>query len=74
MSQEAVQKVIGRALAEESFRDLLLKSPEQALAGFDLTDGEIRALKGLKRDEFNAAANDLEQRISKWTWRKMVDG
>ncbi len=67
MSAESVKQIIGRAIAEEPFRELLFTNPDQALAGFDLTADEIGALKGLKREEFDAAAGDLEQRISKST-------
>ncbi len=79
MSTEAVKTIIGRAIAEESYRELLFTDPDQALAGFDLTPEEISTLKGLKREEFDAAAGDLEERISKsfagmqfqktdWSW------
>ncbi len=65
MSTESVQKIIGRAIAEEAYRELLFSDPEQALAGFELTSEETSALKGLRRDEFDAAAGDLEERLSK---------
>ncbi len=65
MSAESVQQIIGRAIGDEAFRELLFSKPDQALAGFDLTADEIATLKGLKREEFDAAASDLEQRISK---------
>ncbi len=65
MPAESVKQIIERAIAEEPFRELLFSNPDQALAGFDLTADEIGALKGLKREEFDAAAGDLEQRISK---------
>ncbi len=65
MSAESVQQIIGRAITEEAYRELLFNNPDQALAGFDLTAEETSALKGLKREEFDAAAGDLEQRISK---------
>ncbi len=65
MSAESVQQIIGRAIGDGAFRELLFSNPDQALAGFDLTAEETSALKGLKREEFDAAASDLEQRISK---------
>ncbi len=65
MSKEAVQKVIGRAIADEGFRNLLLNSPDQALAGFDLTADEIGALKRLDRESLSAGAAELEARVSK---------
>ncbi len=79
MSSESMQQIIGRAIAEESYRELLFSNPDQALAEYDLTAEEISALKGLKREEFDAAGGDLEERISKsfvgmqfqktdWSW------
>ncbi len=65
MSAESVQQIIGRAITEEAYRELLFSNPDQALAGFDLTAEETSALKGLKREEFDGAASDLEERISK---------
>ncbi len=65
MSTESVQKIIGRAIGDEAYRELLFSHPDQALEGFDLTQEEITALKGLKREEFDATAGDLEERVSK---------
>ncbi len=65
MSKEAVQKVIGRAIADQTFRNLLLNNPDQALAGFDLTAEEISALKGIDRESLSAGTAELEARISK---------
>ncbi len=67
MSSEAVKEVIGRAVSDEAYRDLLFSKPDEALAGFDLTADETSGLKSIKREEFDSAAGDLDQRISKAT-------
>ncbi len=64
MSAESVKSIIGRAMADQAYRELLFSNPDQALTGFDLTAEETNALKGLKREEFEAATGDLEQRLS----------
>ncbi|HLG70660.1 MAG TPA: hypothetical protein VK009_09590 [Chloroflexota bacterium] len=38
-----LQEVIGCALVDETFKDLLLASPRKALAGFELTPADKRA-------------------------------
>ncbi len=65
MSTEAVQEVIRRAVADETFRNLLLTNPDQALAGLDLSAEEVSVLKGLDRDSLSTGAGELEARISK---------
>ena len=65
MADEAVRKVIGRAIGDLEYRDLLFTNPDSALAGLDLTAEEINVIKGFKRDKFDAAAGEMEQRISR---------
>ena len=60
MSAETVQQVLERALNDETFRDLLAKHPDAALAGYDLTDVE-RAAFGSD----TAKVERLEERVSK---------
>ncbi len=64
MPSKTMQKIIGRAIADAAFRELLLGNPDQALAEYSLTAEEASALKNLKREEFDAPA-ELEQRVSK---------
>ena len=62
MSVENVQKIVGRAVAEAEYRELLFSHPDQALKGYELTDLEVSNLKGLSHEEFDAATGTLEQR------------
>ncbi len=65
MSIESVQKIIGRAMTEAEFRDLLFNDPAKALADYELTEDESNALKELERKNFDTVAQELEQRISR---------
>jgi len=64
MSLGVVQKILGRMVAEREFRILVFTDPDKALAGYDLTEEEIKTLKGLSRDKFDAAAANLDERVS----------
>ena len=64
MSLGVVQKILGRMVAEREFRILVFTDPDKALAGYDLTEAEIKTLKGLSREKFDAAAANLDERVS----------
>jgi hypothetical protein len=64
MSLGVVQKILGRMVAEREFRILVFTDPDKALAGYDLTEEEIKTLKGLSREKFDAAAANLDERVS----------
>jgi len=64
MSLGVVQKILGRMVAEREFRILVFTDPDKALAGYDLTEMEIKTLKGLSREKFDAAAANLDERVS----------
>jgi Ribosomally synthesized peptide prototyped by Frankia Franean1_4349. len=67
MSQEHVQNIIGRAVSDPAFRALLFSDPGKALAGYELTDAEMAALRGLTPEQFDSRAADLETRTSRST-------
>ena len=46
MSAEAVADILGRALRERAFAELLRTEPDRALAGYDLTAAERAAIAG----------------------------
>jgi hypothetical protein len=70
MSSENVQEIITKAVTDEEYRDLLLSDPEKALEGYELTDEETASLKALERDEFEAAAGELDERVSRAAYIK----
>ncbi len=68
MSQKAVHEVIGRAVADQAFRDQLFKEPAAALAEYDLTGEEQEALSTLNQQELEEFAGRLDDRITKGRW------
>lgn len=44
MSRQAIEEVLARAMEDEEFRLRLLREPEPALNGYDLTPQEREAL------------------------------
>ena len=63
-AQEALKDLLGRAMADEEFRALLLANPEQALkdGGYDLTAEQLAAL--LQTDT-GGIADGLDERLAK---------
>ena len=65
MSQQAVESVIGKAVLDAEFCKALTADPDQALAGFDLTETEKASLKSMDSKTIDALANTLDARVSK---------
>jgi hypothetical protein len=65
MSREAVQAVIGKAVTESEFRELLFANPDEALEGYELTEEEVAALKAIDAETMESFAGDLDERISR---------
>jgi hypothetical protein len=65
MSRETVEAVIGKAVSDRKFREALFANPDQALAGYGLTDDELAALKAIDAETMEAMAGGLDDRISK---------
>jgi hypothetical protein len=66
MSQETVEAIIGKAVLDAEFREALLANPDEALAGYDLTEEELAGLKELDAESLNAMAGSLDERVSKF--------
>jgi hypothetical protein len=65
MSQENLRKIIIRAVREPEYREALFGEPDRALEGYELTEEEVAALKGLEREKFDAVASEVEERVSR---------
>lgn len=65
MTIESIQTIIGRAVAELEYRELLFGDPDNALEGYELSEEEAAALKGLEREKFDEVVGELEERVSK---------
>jgi hypothetical protein len=65
VSKKAVQEVIGKAVTDSEFREALFANPDEALAGYELTEDEIAALKSVDAETMESFAGSLDERISK---------
>lgn len=56
MTARVINQMIGRALTERSFREKLLRSPQDAIRGFPLSaleQSQIASLKAMNLEEFS---------------------
>lgn len=51
MSKENLEKTLGKLLNDFGWRDNFFKNQDKALTGIDLTNGEKKVLKSLKKDQ-----------------------
>jgi hypothetical protein len=65
MSQQAVQSIIGKAVLDAGFRSTLFADPDSALAGYELSDAEMAALRTVDAESLELAAGSLDERVSK---------
>jgi hypothetical protein len=75
VSQRHVERVIGRLLTDEGFREQYAADPVATLrdlraCGLELTEVEIRALAGLDLGAFAACADAVDPRLRKLCIRK----
>ena len=65
MSREALEAVIGRAVIDEEFRLALFADPDATLAGYELTECELAALRTLDAENLDAFAGGPGSRVIK---------
>jgi hypothetical protein len=63
LSQESVERVIGKIILDIRFREALLADPDQALSPFDLTEREKTGFKYLDSETMEAVAKTLADRL-----------
>lgn len=68
MSIQALKEVIERAINDQAFRQQLLNSPDEALAGYTLSDEDRAKLVQLTPDTFDDFAGNLGGRTTKGPW------
>lgn len=56
MSAETVDTVLARAMNDAAFAEDLFTKPDEALAGYDLTEEEMQGLKNMSREDFSKYA------------------
>jgi hypothetical protein len=68
MSQAAVEQVVGKLVLDRAFRKQMASNMPQALAGYDLTDGEREGFTHVDLEDFHQSVTGLDERVSKgWT-------
>lgn len=65
MATEQLTEIITKALTDGTYRQQLLESPDEAMAGFELSDDEANMLRNLKPEAFEEIDLDVEERQSK---------
>jgi Ser/Thr protein kinase RdoA (MazF antagonist) len=65
MTQSDVERVIGRAITDEAFRQKLIDNAREACQEYDLTEEELEALEKLDAASMQAFAGTLDRRLSK---------
>ncbi len=65
MSKAAVEKIVGRAVLDSEYREALLADPDEVLGEYNLTEGEVAALKAIDFETMESFAGTLDDRISK---------
>lgn len=63
MSQRELEAVIGRAIVNQEFRMALFANPLAALAGYELTEAEVAALRLVDAESLDACGGGLARRI-----------
>jgi hypothetical protein len=63
-SAGGLTEVLGRALTDKEFRDLLFNNRSKAIQGFRLSRGDRESLERLSREEIEAEAERLGDRTS----------
>ena len=65
---DALDQVVTKAANDETFRQLLLSNPQQALEGYAVTDEERQMLSELTAETFEAFAGNLGERQTQGRW------
>lgn len=62
MARQDLERLIGRAVLDPEFREMLFDDPERAIreGGFDLTEEEIAHLKSIDAQKARALLEDAE--------------
>lgn len=67
MSKEAVEAIIGRAVLDAELREALFASPDEVLAGYDLSGEEVAALKTIDAEAMESFVGTLDEAFSQFT-------
>ena len=65
MTEDHVSMIVGRAVTDSKFRELLLSNPEEALKDYELTEEEKEALLKIQKEDLEDFSGKLDDRITK---------
>lgn len=74
MSKQAVEAIIGKAVVDGEFRAALFSDPNETLAGYELTEVEVAALKAIDLETLESFASTLDDRVSKADFMGVISG
>ncbi|MHB9112344.1 MAG: Os1348 family NHLP clan protein [Thermoleophilia bacterium] len=66
MSKQGVGIVMGRAIVDKPYRELLKRSPQSAFEGYELSGEERQALAGIDYSALEKLSNSVEDRLKSW--------
>lgn len=66
MSKQGVGIVIGRAVVDEKFRQLLKERPQSAFSGYELSGEEQQALARIDLHSLDKLADSVDHRMRSW--------
>lgn len=66
MSKKGVVVVIGLAVVDQKYRSLLQNNPSDAMARYELTGEERRAIAGMDFRPLEKLADTLNHRLREW--------
>ncbi len=66
MSRDSIEQIIGKALLDLDFRDMLLACPDQALSTFNLSENEKVYLKRIDAETLDELAAMLAAKERLW--------
>lgn len=66
MSKKGVTVVVGRAVVDDNYRELLKDRPLEAMEGYDLNISEKQAIAGMDYNQLEKFAGNLNHRLRHW--------
>ncbi|MBI5870842.1 MAG: hypothetical protein HZB44_07810 [Actinobacteria bacterium] len=66
MSKQGVGIVMGRAVVDKRYRELLKRSPQSAFEGYELSGEERQALAGIDHKALEKLSTSVDDRLKSW--------
>ena len=66
MSQDSIERIIGKLMLDSTYRDAFLANPEQAISPFVLTNAEKDYLKRMDAETLDQLAHWFARHSRQW--------